>query len=289
MYLNDPRENSIDLPNHVIWEEDNRVEPRWQWNAQILDLCGMDPNDLQKTIFNVQEAESEKIKNHMTLHVNGNSATVEFPYSPASDVVMVVEDSDGNRDVITIPAGSSSPYNISFDTVSPQKISKVLIGATEESATSMKFSDEEYEYTISKTSSSTEDVRYGFLKHTVVEEGLTQDIVESSFFPATLTSFIYTIAPVAIECFNELSEEEFRNVLKQEQLDLLVYSTREVRKIYLNGTDDQTTSWELNYRTISVNNTQYYVSRYVDDEMVNVYDPEDQDPTTISLAYEVEF
>lgn len=289
MDINDPRENSIDIPNHVIWEEDNRVEPRWQWNAQILDLCGMDPNDLQKTIFNVKEAEHEKIKNHMILHVSGNFVTVEFPYSPASDIVMVLEDSDGNRDVITMPAGSSSPYSVNVDTVNPQKISKVLIGATEESATGMKFTDEEYEYTISKTSSSTEDVRYGYLKHTVVQNGLTQEVVESSFYPANLTSFIYTIDPVSIDGFNELSEEEFREVLKEEQLDLMVYSTKEIKKIYLNGADDQTTSWELNYRTVTVNNTQYHVSRYVDDEMVNVYDPEDQEPTTISLAYEVEF
>ena len=289
MYLNDPRENAISPENSVIWEQDNRVEPRYMWNGQLLDLCGMNPDDYQKTIFHVQEAESEKIKNQMILHVNGNTTTVEFPYSPASDIVMVVEDSDGNRDVITIPSGSSSPYNVSFDSVNPQKISKVFIGATEESATSMKFSDEEYEYIISKTSSKTEDVRYGYLKHTVVEDGLTQEEVESSFYPANITSFIYSIEPVAVDGFNEISEEEFREVLKQEQLDLLVYSTREIKKIYLNGTDDQTTSWEMNYRTISINNTQYYVSRYVDDEMVNVYDPEDQEPTTISLAYEVEF
>lgn len=44
-YLNDPREQSIDLDKHAIWEADNRVEERWQWNAMIIDYCDMSPEE----------------------------------------------------------------------------------------------------------------------------------------------------------------------------------------------------------------------------------------------------
>jgi len=46
--MKDPRENTIDLDKHAIWEEDNRVEQRWQWNAMILDYCDMSPEEYMK-------------------------------------------------------------------------------------------------------------------------------------------------------------------------------------------------------------------------------------------------
>lgn len=47
-YLGDPREQAIDLDNHTIWEQDNRIEERWQWGAQVLDLCDMSPEEYMK-------------------------------------------------------------------------------------------------------------------------------------------------------------------------------------------------------------------------------------------------
>lgn len=48
-YLGDPREQAIDIDNHVIWEADNRIEERWQYNAAIDDYCGMSPEEFMKT------------------------------------------------------------------------------------------------------------------------------------------------------------------------------------------------------------------------------------------------
>ena len=47
-YLGDPRENAICLSAHTIWEADNRVEERWQWGAQVIDLCDMSPEEYMK-------------------------------------------------------------------------------------------------------------------------------------------------------------------------------------------------------------------------------------------------
>lgn len=47
-YLGDPREQAIDIDNHVIWEEDNRIEERYQWGAMITDLCDLSPEEYMK-------------------------------------------------------------------------------------------------------------------------------------------------------------------------------------------------------------------------------------------------
>lgn len=47
-YLKDPREDTIDLDKHAIWEADNRVEQRWQWNAMVIDYCDMTPEEYMK-------------------------------------------------------------------------------------------------------------------------------------------------------------------------------------------------------------------------------------------------
>lgn len=47
-YRKDPRENVIDLDKHAVWEQDNRVEARYVWNAAVLDLCDMSPEEYMK-------------------------------------------------------------------------------------------------------------------------------------------------------------------------------------------------------------------------------------------------
>ena len=54
MYLGDPRENQICPEEHTIWEEDNRQETRYQWNAMVIDLCDLNPDDYAKTIFHTE-------------------------------------------------------------------------------------------------------------------------------------------------------------------------------------------------------------------------------------------
>lgn len=58
--MNDPRENSIDIDKHAIWENDNREEARYQWNAMIVDYCDMTPEEYMKNP--VVEAIKSSIK-----------------------------------------------------------------------------------------------------------------------------------------------------------------------------------------------------------------------------------
>ena len=57
MYLGDPREQQICPEKHTIWEEDNRVEDRYQWGAMVIDLCDLDPDEYAQTIFHTKEVE----------------------------------------------------------------------------------------------------------------------------------------------------------------------------------------------------------------------------------------
>ena len=55
MYLGDPREMSICLDDGIILEADNRKEEMYHWGAQVLDLCGMSPEEYKNsTIVSVK-------------------------------------------------------------------------------------------------------------------------------------------------------------------------------------------------------------------------------------------
>ena len=49
MFLGDPRESLVSLDTPATWEADNRVEERWQWGAQILDLCNLSPEEYKNS------------------------------------------------------------------------------------------------------------------------------------------------------------------------------------------------------------------------------------------------
>ena len=59
-YMNDPREQAIDIDNHVIWEADNRIEERYQWGAMITDYCDLTPEEYMKNpiIEAIKEGQS---------------------------------------------------------------------------------------------------------------------------------------------------------------------------------------------------------------------------------------
>ena len=49
MDLGDPRESLVSLNTPATWEADNRVEERWQWGAQLLDLCNLSPEEYKNS------------------------------------------------------------------------------------------------------------------------------------------------------------------------------------------------------------------------------------------------
>lgn len=163
-YLGDPRENRVG-PNGELWEMDNRVEKRYYWNGQYMDLCGMEPEEAMKRVFNVKvvgedfDKSTNKVTVSMGTNASGkNTIKVSSTSTVTSDITVVADytivDGDGKtvtgKVAITIPKGSSEGSAVidGVDSIKSVKID-TKIGSSESTATGKTFSDNNYNYTVS--------------------------------------------------------------------------------------------------------------------------------------------
>ena len=167
MDLGDPRESLVSLDDHATWEADNRVEERWQWGAQILDLCNLSPEDYKNstavTVKTIQDCGecggggggSTVSDNKGEASVSDGTFTVSFESPTASKVYVFVTIKDGNGDeyTFTVPVAKGSDtatYDISkLTTSSPYSITDVKVGLNSDgsdAADSVK--DSKYEYSV---------------------------------------------------------------------------------------------------------------------------------------------
>lgn len=121
-YMNDPRENAIDLENHTIWEEDNRKEQRYQWGAMVVDLCDMEVSEYMKNpIVENASNNEENIIEAVTSNTNKVTGQLDEIISVLSKSVIVYYTSFNheNADLLTandfkkisIPMGDSADIN----------------------------------------------------------------------------------------------------------------------------------------------------------------------------------
>ena len=294
MYLGDPRENAICPASGTIWEEDNRVEERWFWNGSSRDLCNMNPDDYGTTIFYTDDAPSKKPtdgKNNMTLEVLDNGlGSVSYMNPPASDIFMMIKDEEGNIEFFIIPKDTPSPFEFEFNKVNPSKIKDVFIGPDEEHATSDRFSDEKYLYTISYKPKPGEKVLYAAIAHDI-SETMTSTLVDryakEAMVMGSCAVFMYKIAPVPVPGLDDMDEEDARKIYAANQIDLFILTTKPVTNVFLNIGENQTDSWDLNCETVTSASVSYYVSRFSLSEHSNVYDPTYQEGKDIMYAYKV--
>ena len=106
-YRKDPRENVIDLDKHAVWEQDNRVEARYVWNAAVLDLCDMSPEEYMKNpIIEAINNSSEQ-----------SSASTEELKQAINDLGdKVVDNDDKNTD--TVVSAITDATNTLVDVIS---------------------------------------------------------------------------------------------------------------------------------------------------------------------------
>jgi len=290
MYLGDPREKQIDLDNHTIWEEDGRKEERYVWHGRVLDLCDLPPEEYAKTIFYVKEYEAGLIKNTLSTAIDGKNVVITFPYPPASDIVMIIRDNDGDEDSFIIPNGYMSPYTTTLANVDSRKVLTIFIGPTYETATSPSFSDYIYQYSVIKTVVPTDLVRYAYPRHIEVESGISEAKLLPTMVEGTVINneckFAYQLQPVEYYGINDMPTEDINRILDEEQIDLIILSTTEVEKIYLNETDDQTSSW-VKYGNITLSGIVYQIYRFVQYHLCNVYDSKYETPSVKELKYKI--
>ena len=167
MDFNDPRESLVSLKDHATWEADNRVEERWQWGAQVLDLCNLSPEEYKNstavTVKTIQDCgecgtggggggDVQSNKGTATITDDGDF-TITFEEPVAREIYMFVTFTDGFGSEYTfdtsVPKGSNS---VSFDvstisSSSPYMIKGIKIGLKEDGSDAGDTTkDNDYEY-----------------------------------------------------------------------------------------------------------------------------------------------
>ena len=167
MDLGDPRESLVSLDTPGTWEADNRVEERWQWGAQLLDLCNLSPEDYKnstavtvKTIQDCGECGNggggggDVTDNKGTANISeGGEFTIEFESPVASNLYVFVtfEDDLGNEysfSVVVDKGSDTATYDVSdYSTVAPYKITNVELGLKSDGSDAGETAkDKKYEY-----------------------------------------------------------------------------------------------------------------------------------------------
>lgn len=168
MDLGDPRESLVSLKTPGTWEADNRVEERWQWGAQLLDLCNLSPEDYKNstavTVKTIQDCgecgggggggDVTEDKGNATLN-EGGIFTVTFDESVNSKLYVFVTFTDDVGEDYSFQA----PVEKGSDTATfdvrglssnpPYKITKVEVGFKEDgSDAGSTAEDKKYEYSV---------------------------------------------------------------------------------------------------------------------------------------------
>ena len=174
MDLGDPRESLVSLKDHATWEADNRVEERWQWGAQILDLCGLSPEDYKNstavTVKTIQDCgecggggggDVTENKGTASIGESGEfSIEFESPVATALYAFVTFEDDLGNEYSFAVKIDKNSDtatYNVtSYSTIAPYKITNIELGFKEDGSDADDTAkDKKYEYSTSYGGGST--------------------------------------------------------------------------------------------------------------------------------------
>lgn len=295
MYLGDPREQQICPDENTIWEENNRVEKRYQWGAMVLDLCDLSPEEYAQTIFHVSGntggGGDEKTNNDVVVNFSTDNINITMTYPPTSDLYIVIKDLDNREQVVKINEGENSHTEPIYG-INVEKINDLFIGFSEESATTKTCSDDTYKYVVKKGSTPVppqeSKCKYGYFKH--IESVTEQSILEKTTDITVIDKvceFEYDIEPVSITGFNDMDDDEYNNTLHQEELDLYIFTTEKINEIFINDSEKQTSSWERNYTTFIINGEKYYTTRFIQPGLVNIYDPNYEEPSRMIFNYKI--
>ncbi len=88
-YINDPRENIINLENGYVLENDNRTEEMYKWSGKILDLCGLPVEEYMKPMTVIVDGSisepGEDVETQYTLtFMNGSDVISSSEVKPGT-------------------------------------------------------------------------------------------------------------------------------------------------------------------------------------------------------------
>lgn len=166
MDLGDPRESLVSHKTPGTWEADNRVEERWQWGAQLLDLCNLSPEEYKNstavTVKSIQDcgecggggggtSVSDNV-GEAEINDNGDfSITFDEPVASQLYVTVVFKDSDFEEYSFTLPVPKGSDttsLNVSdLSSDAPYELISVKVGFKDDGSDAADtVKDKKYEY-----------------------------------------------------------------------------------------------------------------------------------------------
>lgn len=168
MDLGDPRESLVSLKTPGTWEADNRVEERWQWGAQLLDLCNLSPEEYKNstavTVKTIQDCgecsggggggDIGEDKGTGAITDDGQfTVTFETPVASTVYVFVTFEDDFGNEYsfMTSVKKGSdTATFDVSsLSTMPPYTIRDIEVGLKEDgSDAGNTVTDKKYEYSV---------------------------------------------------------------------------------------------------------------------------------------------
>lgn len=164
MFLGDPRESLVDFEAPGIWEADNRTEERWQWGAQVLDLCGLSPEEYKnstavtiKTIQDCGDCGTGKTTENKGEAALNNDGTFDIsfasPVATALYITVTFKDSNMREGQFIVPVeknAKEASYDISgMGFTAPYEIISAKVGFEPDGSDAAdKKSDKKYSYSV---------------------------------------------------------------------------------------------------------------------------------------------
>lgn len=279
MDLGDPRESLVSLKDHATWEADNRVEERWQWGAQILDLCDLSPEDYKNsTTVNVKGTVTcsgctgggggtTPETNKGACSVDGNVFTIEFQKAVESTIYIFVtaKDKVGTefKFETVVPSGSkTAEYEIDGQT-GPFSIYSVKVNFDNDEATAAdEAEDDKYKYVPEYKGDIVGKTYVLSIIHTLAEtlsDDDFADIINGTLTSSGIATNGEVVFPegdysedfkITVKCMHVSAympdDEEFR---EENSFDFFIFTQHEIADIedYISSDLE---NWELSSTTI---------------------------------------
>ena len=297
MDLGDPRESLVDLSAPGVWEADNRVEERWQWGAQILDLCNLSPEDYKnstavtvKTIQDCGECGSgggggqvEDNKGTASIDDSGNF-TISFESPVASTLYAFVTFTDDLGDEysfsVKVDKGSdSASYDVSaISDFPPFEITNIELGFKEDGSDAGETAeDKKYKYSASYGGGSEDGKTYVFSILCTKTDELTaddyQEIIDAQGqgfdeFLASYDEVDFAGVDTALATFYApcshveewMPEDVEEQYFAEHSYDFVFITSKSINEIKESFTDD-TDNWAKSSITLGGKNCEKWLRR----------------------------
>ena len=293
MDFGDPRESLVDLNAPGVWEADNRKEERWQWGAQILDLCNLSPEDYKnstavtvKTIQDCGECGGGQVSDDKgTANITDvGEFTLSFESPVNSTLYAFVTFNDKNGDEysfsVKIDNGSDTVnYDVSsLSTVSPFEITSVKLGFKEDGSDAGDTAeDKKYKYSVTYGGGSEDTKTYVFsilctktdtltgndYKQIIDAQGQGFDEFLASYDEAdfgdsdNVQALFYAPCSVVAQGMSVSAEKQY---FKEHSYDFVFITKKEITEIEEDFLED-IDSWEKSIITMDGENYDLWVRR----------------------------